>query len=243
MPVETTSHPPEAAPPSGPARRGLTDGGRRAALVTLAAAVVVLGLGAWAVGDGQPLPGEVGTVEAWNRLPAAVGWPLRAIMQLGTLWAGLAAVAAAAWWCRRVGMLAPAALLLSVAVAYRLDNVLKDLIERPRPYDVLPDLVARDHVGGFAYPSGHTTMAVAIVAGLHPVLPGEADRPFRDHREALQELRRDPGACRPSDPCREASGRPPHRTHPGDGPARCRGPRAGPASCPHGSGRSRRPRA
>ncbi|MGV3758638.1 MAG: phosphatase PAP2 family protein [Actinomycetota bacterium] len=171
MPVETTSHPPEAAPPSGPARRGLTDGGRRAALVTLAVAVVVLGLGAWAVGDGQPLPGEVGTVEAWNRLPAAVGWPLRAIMQLGTLWAGLAAVAAAAWWCRRVGMLAPAALLLSVAVAYRLDNVLKDLIERPRPYDVLPDLVARDHVGGFAYPSGHTTMAVAIVAALHPILP------------------------------------------------------------------------
>ena len=154
-----------------PASGGLGPRGRRRAVAALLVGLVVLGLGAWLVGDGDPLPGEVGAVEAWNGLPAAVGWPLRAVMQLGTLWAGLAAVAACAWWCRRAGMLAPAATFLAVAMAFRFDNLLKDLIERPRPYDVLPDLVARDHVGGFAYPSGHTTMAVAIVAALHPVLP------------------------------------------------------------------------
>jgi len=160
--------------PSGTAGHGLTDGGHRAALTVLAAGLLVLALGAWAVGDGEPLPGEVGAVEAWNGLPAVVGWPLRAVMQLGTLWFGLLAVTATAWRCRRVGMLAPAALFVSVAIAFRLDNVLKDLIERPRPYDVRPDLQARDHVGGFAYPSGHTTMAVAIAAALHPVLPRPA---------------------------------------------------------------------
>lgn len=170
----TASCAPDATGPPDTARRGLSDGGRRAALATLAVALGVLALGAWAVGDGQPLPGEVGAVEAWNGLPAVVGWPLRAVMQVGTLWAGLLAVAVCAWWCRRVGMLAPAALFVSVAIAFRLDNVLKDLIERPRPYDVRPDLEARDHVGGFAYPSGHTTMAVAIVAALHPVLPRRA---------------------------------------------------------------------
>lgn len=166
-----TSRAPDATGPSATASRGLPDGGRRAALTTLVVAVVGCALGAWAVRDGRPLPGEVGAVEAWSRLPAAIGWPLRAVMPLGTLWAGLVAVAACAWWCRRVGMLAPAALFVSVVIASRLDNVLKDLIERPRPYDVLPDLEARDHAGGFAYPSGHTTMAVAIAAAVHPALP------------------------------------------------------------------------
>lgn len=169
----TTSSRAEAGP-SATARQGLTEHERRAGFAAMAGALVALALGAWAVGGGDPLPGEVGAVEAWNGLPAVVGWPLRAVMQLGTLWVGLAAVAITAWWCRRVGMLAPAALFASVAIAFRLDNALKDLIERPRPYDVLPDLDARDHVGGFAYPSGHTTMAVAIAAALHPVLPRPA---------------------------------------------------------------------
>jgi membrane-associated phospholipid phosphatase len=181
---DDASSPGEAAQPTVGPGHGLSDGGRRASAATLVASLLVLAAGAWAVGDGDPLPGEVGAVETWNAVPAAVGWPLRAVMQLGTLWAGLLAVAASAWWCRRAGMRAPAALFLSVAVAFRLDNVLKDLIERPRPYDRLPDLVARDHVGGFAYPSGHTTMAVAIVAALHPVLP----RPGRAVAWALATL-------------------------------------------------------
>jgi undecaprenyl-diphosphatase len=171
MPLERTPRSREGATPSVSASDGLSDDARRWTAIALLAALAVLALGAGAVGDGDPLPGEVGAVEAWNGLPAAAGWPLRVVMQLGTLWVGLLAVVGAAWWCRRVGMLAPAAILLSVAIGYRLDNVLKDVIERPRPYDVLPDVVARDQVGGFAYPSGHTTMAVAIVAALHPVLP------------------------------------------------------------------------
>lgn len=156
------------------ARDGLGRDERLLASIAVVLGLVVVTLGALAVGEGDPLPGETGTVEWWNGLPGAVGWPLRAIMQLGTLWVALVVLAATLWRFRRVGMLAPAALALSVAVAFRLDNVIKDVVERPRPFDVLPDLVARDHVGGFAYPSGHTTMAVATVAALHPVLPRRA---------------------------------------------------------------------
>lgn len=158
------------------ARAGLFPVGRRRAVVAVAVALAVVVAGAWLVGDGQPRAGEVALVEWWNGLPAVVGWPLRAVMQLGTLVAGVAALVATAWWCRRAGMLAPAALLVSVALAFRLDNVIKDVVERPRPWDVVPDVVARDSVGGYAYPSGHTTMAVAIVAALHPVLPRPARR-------------------------------------------------------------------
>lgn len=157
--------------PSAVAREGLGPQGRRTAVLVLLVSLSVLGIGAALVADGEPVVGEAATVEAWNGLPAALGWPLRAVMQLGTLWAGLVALALTAWWCRRAGMLAPAALLVSTAAAFRLDNVLKDLIERPRPWDVLADVIPRDSVGGFAYPSGHTTMVVAIVAALHPVLP------------------------------------------------------------------------
>lgn len=162
--------------PPAIARDGLSPADRRRAVAVLVAALVVLALGAWLVADGEPRPGEVGLVEWWNGLPAVVGWPLRAVMQLGTVFVGIAALVLTAWWCRRVGMLAPAVVLVSVAAAFRLDNVLKDVVERPRPWDVLPDVVARDSVDGYAYPSGHTTMAVAVVAALHPLLPGPARR-------------------------------------------------------------------
>jgi membrane-associated phospholipid phosphatase len=29
----------------------------------------------------------------------------------------------------------------------------------------------REHIDGFAFPSGHTTMAAALAAGLHPTVP------------------------------------------------------------------------
>lgn len=131
---------------------------------------MVAGLGV-VVSRHPVLPGEVAVVEAAVAVPTWLGWPFRIVMQLGTLVAGLLVTAGVAWWRRRQGMLGPAAVLVAVLVAYRLDNVVKEIVERPRPYVELPGLHERERAGSFAYPSGHTTMAVAVAAALHPILP------------------------------------------------------------------------
>lgn len=144
---------------------------RRWLLAVLGTSVVALTLLAVAVSDRTFLVGETAIVRTANDVPATAGWPLRVIvMPLGTLWVGLVVAAGAAWWSRARGPGPAFAVLVAVGVAFRLDNLLKEVIERPRPPGVLTDLDVRDHVGGFAFPSGHTTMAVAIAASLHPLL-------------------------------------------------------------------------
>jgi undecaprenyl-diphosphatase len=141
------------------------------AAVCLSAAVVVLAGLAAAASDQRILWGEVGAVEEVNGLPDVAGWPLRAAMQLGTLWAAVLVVAVMAGITRASGWSPALAAGIAVALAFRLDNVLKAVIERPRPPAVLDGLDLRDHLDGFAFPSGHTTMAAALAAGLHPTVP------------------------------------------------------------------------
>ena len=128
------------------------------------------------VSDQSYVTGEAALVEAANAVPTWVGWPFRIVMQLGTLWVALVVVGGLAWWTRRAGMLAPAAAAVAVAIAFRTDNWLKDVVDRPRPSAVLDGLEVREHIGGFGFPSGHTTMAVALAAALQPALPRPAQR-------------------------------------------------------------------
>jgi undecaprenyl-diphosphatase len=52
-----------------------------------------------------------------------------------------------------------------------MDDLVKVVIERPRP-EVLPvGAILRDHATGFGFPSGHTTLAFAFATVLHPLLP------------------------------------------------------------------------
>lgn len=146
--------------------------GKRVTMMTVAIAVAVLGGLAVAVSEQRYLTGEVAVIEAANALPAAIGWPLRVVMVFGTLPAAIAVTAAVARWARPTPTVATWAVLVSVIVAFRADNVLKDLIDRPRPPAVLPDLEVRESIGGFGFPSGHATMAFALAAALHPVLRG-----------------------------------------------------------------------
>lgn len=120
------------------------------------------------VSDQTFLRGEAAVLRAVNDIPTAWGWPLRIVMQLGTLWVAVGVVALVALATRARGVAPAAAVLVAVAVAFRLDNVLKDIIERPRPARVLEGLHVREAIGGFAFPSGHTTMAFALAASLHP---------------------------------------------------------------------------
>ena len=137
----------------------------------LTAALAVLVVTAIAASDQRVLPGEVAVLEAANDIPTALGWPLRVVMQLGTLWAALVVVAAVAIRTLKQGLVPAVATFVAVLLAFRLDNLLKDVIDRPRPEQLVDGVRVREEIGGFGFPSGHTTMACALAAALHPLLP------------------------------------------------------------------------
>jgi undecaprenyl-diphosphatase len=139
-------------------------------MVRLVVSVAALAALAVAVSDQTFLRGEVGLLEAVNDVPTWAGWPLRVVMQLGTLWVALVVVALTAWRTADRGPGPWVTVLVAALVAFRLDNVLKDIIERPRPPAVLDGLHVRETIDGFGFPSGHTTMAFALAAALHPTL-------------------------------------------------------------------------
>lgn len=61
-------------------------------------------------------------------------------------------------------------LLMSGSLAYLLSGVAKDLLGRPRPSELLLEVVVRDwYVRGPGFPSGHTALAtaIALVIGFH----------------------------------------------------------------------------
>jgi membrane-associated phospholipid phosphatase len=146
-------------------------GATQSAVIRLVCAMVVLAALAVGVSDQTFLWGEVAVLERTNDLPTWAGWPLRLVMQLGTLWVALVVVALVAWWTRDRGPGPAVAVLVAALVGFRLDNVIKDVIDRPRPPAVLADLQVRETIGGFGFPSGHTTMAFALAAALHSSLP------------------------------------------------------------------------
>ena len=117
------------------------------------------------------LVGETAVLERVNDLPAILGWPLRQVMHLGTLLVGGLVVIGMAVGARGRVFAPVAASLLGVGFAYRLDNTWKALVERPRPAGLVDGLHLREDIGGFGFPSGHTTMAFTLAALLHPVVP------------------------------------------------------------------------
>jgi undecaprenyl-diphosphatase len=143
----------------------------RAAVVRTVVALAALGALAVAVSGRRFLVGEVAMLEAANGLPSAVGWPLRVAMELGTLWAGIVLTVAVALCTRRAPVASATAVLVATLVAFRLDNVLKDVIDRPRPPGLVSGLEVRETISGYGFPSGHSTMAFALAAAVHPTVP------------------------------------------------------------------------
>lgn len=149
----------------------MTEPSRAGLLAAVGGSLAVLGLLTAAVSGQTFLTGETAIVQAVNDVPTAVGWPFRIVMQLGTLTAALVVVAGVAVFARGRGSVPAVATLVSVGVAYRLDNIIKGIVERPRPPGLVDGLQVREHIGGFGFPSGHTTMAFALAAALQPILP------------------------------------------------------------------------
>jgi undecaprenyl-diphosphatase len=144
---------------------------RERSTAVIALGVIALVTGAILVSDQRYLPGEGAVVDAVNEWPRIVGMPLEVVMDLGTLFAGLLITAIVAVVTMPRGPRPTIAVGCAVVIAWRLDNVVKEIVERPRPPAVLDDLTVREASGGWGFPSGHTALAFALAAVLHPVLP------------------------------------------------------------------------
>ena len=114
---------------------------------------------------------EADVFHALNGLPDALRWPLWPVMQLGAAGVGLA-VAAVVYMVGNRWRPA-AAVATAVLLGWVASKVVKDVIQRGRPGDLLDDVVLRaPQPSGYGYVSGHTTVAFALATALTAVLPG-----------------------------------------------------------------------
>ena len=111
---------------------------------------------------------EARTFRAVNGLPDALYPPAWVVMQLGAFGA-VPAAAAAAW---RAGDRELAGrLLLGGTGAWALAKLVKQVVRRPRPADLLPGIRGRGRdAAGLGYLSGHAAVAVALGAAALPRL-------------------------------------------------------------------------
>jgi membrane-associated phospholipid phosphatase len=103
-----------------------------------------------------------------NELPDALYPPAWVVMQLGAF--GAIPAAAAAAWRAGDGELA-GRLLLGGTGAWALAKLVKQVVRRPRPADLLPGIHGRGRdAAGLGYLSGHAAVAVALGAAALPRL-------------------------------------------------------------------------
>mgnify|MGYP000096241067 CR=1 FL=1 len=70
---------------------------------------------------------------------------------------------------RTAGITAIAALVLSTFIS---NVILKNAVMRPRPFEVLPQIIPLiTHASGYSFPSGHTTAAFACAFVYYKLLP------------------------------------------------------------------------
>jgi membrane-associated phospholipid phosphatase len=111
---------------------------------------------------------EARTFRAVNGLPDALYPPAWIVMQLGAF--GAVPASAAAAWRAGDGELA-ARLLLSGTSAWALAKLVKRVVRRPRPADLLPGTRGRGRdAAGLGYLSGHAAVAAALGAAALPRL-------------------------------------------------------------------------
>jgi membrane-associated phospholipid phosphatase len=111
---------------------------------------------------------EARAFRAVNGLPDALYPPAWVVMQLGAF--GAVPAAAAAAWRAGDGELA-GRLLLGGTGAWAAAKLVKQVVRRPRPADLLPGIRGRGRdAAGLGYLSGHAAVAVALGAAALPRL-------------------------------------------------------------------------
>lgn len=114
---------------------------------------------------------EIDVFDVVNGLPGWLRWPIWPVMQLGSFWmvvggAALAYAITRRW--RPVFAVASAVLL-----AWVLAKVVKRVVDRGRPGDLLDAVEIRESgLHGKGFVSGHAAIAFAVATVLTPLLPG-----------------------------------------------------------------------
>jgi undecaprenyl-diphosphatase len=145
-----------AQPDSAAAQRSLF----RAELALLLAGLAVLAVTALAASGGDVAAWERSVFRAINDLPEFLYPPVWVVMQFGSFWA-IVVVGAVALAFRRF-RLAVGLAIAGVSV-YLLAEVLKAIVDRPRPAALLVDVHIRGAVPtGNGFPSGHASVSCAL---------------------------------------------------------------------------------
>ena len=148
---------------TGPAGRWLLVG---------AVAVVVVIVGGLIADEGTVGSLERDVFHAINDLPEFLYRPLWPFQQLGNIVIAVVVGVVVALALRRWEV--AAAVLLAAVLKLRLEDLVKDHVQRPRPGTSIGDVTMRGDVsvGGLSYPSGHAVITGAVAGLLTPILPG-----------------------------------------------------------------------
>jgi undecaprenyl-diphosphatase len=148
---------------TGPAVRWLLVG---------AVAVVVVVVGGLIADEGTVGSVERDVFHAINDLPEFLYRPLWPFQQLGNIVIATVVGVVVALALRRWEV--AAAVLLAAVLKLRLEDFVKDHVQRSRPGSSIGDVTMRGDVsvGGLSYPSGHAVITGAVAGLLTPILPG-----------------------------------------------------------------------
>ncbi|HEX4820093.1 MAG TPA: phosphatase PAP2 family protein [Acidimicrobiales bacterium] len=139
-------------------------------VVRAAAGTAVLGVCTWLAWDHSLSDLERGLFHAINDLPSWLYRPLWLVMQCGALGAAFV-VAAVALCFRRLRL--GAELFAAGVGAYYAAVVLKNVVDRGRPGDLLNNVVFHGPAAhGLGFPSGHAAVSCALAATAFPFLAG-----------------------------------------------------------------------
>jgi glycosyltransferase 2 family protein len=139
----------------------------------LAAGAALLGLSLALLAEGtSTVPGwEARLFREINDLPGFLEAPLWPIMQLGNLW--MVAAGSAFVWALTRRWRPTAAAATAVLLAWFGAKVVKQIVARARPADLLVNVHIREAgIHGNGYVSGHTATAFAFATVLTPLLRG-----------------------------------------------------------------------
>jgi undecaprenyl-diphosphatase len=139
---------------------------RKTHALRLAIAVAILVVSAIPVERNSVSGIERSVFHALNGLPGAIDWIVSPIMQLGNFFAVFLTAALALLVSRRLRMAVD--LMIGGSLAWVLAVVVKDVVQRGRPADLLSQVVIRGVPGsGFGFVSGHAAVsaALATIAG------------------------------------------------------------------------------
>lgn len=148
------------------------DRSTRWTVVAVAAAALVLAVTTVVASQTEITDLELEVFAALNGAPVVVAWPVWVVMQAGSLGGGLA-VALVVFGVRRDAVGAALG-VAAVLVAWFSAKVLKAVVDRGRPADVLAvvDTAFEPVLRGGGFPSGHSAVAFALATVIAPTLRG-----------------------------------------------------------------------